>query len=290
MRFSTSRLAQRTPMDRVASLLLNRVSPRLAQLAFKPGLQRVNGVRMWIAEPRRGGGGEYYMALGTYEAHEVAHVVDHLPPGGGFIDVGAHIGYFTLAAAAKVGPNGRVIAFEPTPSSAATLRRNVAENGFDDRVTVVEAAASHTSGEGTLVVSEISEMWNTLEPEVLDTSASSMPVAIASIDDVMEKNGWPDIQLIKLDVEGHERSVLMGAQRTLDRYPEVEVLFEVQGSGDRARVSHDTIEYLADHGFDFFIIDRSEPERARSVDELTARMNMPRWQDSLFNVVARRGR
>src|SRR5215471_19195745 len=53
-----------------------------------------------------------------------------LEPGDVFVDGGAHVGLFTLVAARRVGPGGRVIAFEPSPANRQRLLDNVALNGF----------------------------------------------------------------------------------------------------------------------------------------------------------------
>ena len=58
------------------------------------------------------------------------------------IDLGGAVGLYTLMCARKVGPAGHVYAFEPDPSNASYLRRNVALNHYQDRVTVIEKAAS----------------------------------------------------------------------------------------------------------------------------------------------------
>jgi FkbM family methyltransferase len=284
-----SRVARHFPVREASLILSNRVVPLVAKLAFRPGLQDVNGVRMLVSSDGAGAGGERYMALGTYEAQELDYVVNRLPTGGCFVDVGAHIGYFTLAAAKKVGPSGRVIAIEPTPSSAAVLRRNVAMNGFEGRVSIIEAAASAASGSGTLVQSASTPMWNTLEPDTLEDTVEGISVRTVAIDDVLSSERWPPVQILKLDVEGHERSVLKGAAETLSRYPELEIIFEASGtSAERFKVSFETISYLSDRGFRFFFFDTTGCLRAATIDDLAARMRMPRWQDSLFNVVGGR--
>ena len=60
-----------------------------------------------------------------YEPGLTTMVIDHLRPGGVFVDVGAHFGYFSLLASALVGPRGQVHAFEPTPTTYAVLSANV---------------------------------------------------------------------------------------------------------------------------------------------------------------------
>jgi FkbM family methyltransferase len=284
-----SRVARHFLVREASLILSNRVVPLVAKLAFKPGVQDVNGVRMLVPSDGAGAGGERYMALGTYEAQELDYVVSRLQIGGCFVDVGAHIGYFTLAAAKKVGPPGRVISMEPTPSSAAVLRRNVEMNGFEGRVSVIEAAASAVSGSGTLVQSASTPMWNTLEPDTLEDTIERISVRTVTIDDVLRSEQWPPVQMLKLDVEGHEQSVLTGADETLSRYPELEIIFEASGtSAERFNVSFETISYLNDRGFKFFFFASAGGVRAATIDDLEARMRMPRWQDSLFNVVGRR--
>lgn len=285
-----SQIGRRPPVEYVSRLLANHVLPRAAEFAFAPGLTEVNGVKMWFPEPMSGGsGGEYHMALGTYERREVRYVADRLRPGGGFVDVGAHFGYFSLAAAAAVGPTGTVIAIEPTPSSADVLRRNSAENGFEEILTVVQAGASDTPGSGSLVMSGDSEMLNTIEFDELATTAGVLPIELVTVDSALEDAGWPDVQLLKMDVEGHEMKVLIGAERTLDRFPAAEIIFEASGLPEgRLEVSLDTVNFLADRGFEFYEVDRVRTGEPSSIDRLVERMQMPRWQDALFNVIARR--
>ncbi len=97
------------------------------------------------------------MALGTYEHNELRNLLQRLQPGDTFIDVGAHIGYLSLPIAKRVGPSGKVIALEPSPTSLELLRRNVALNGFN-WVTVVDAAASDKDGLARLHMSSQSAM------------------------------------------------------------------------------------------------------------------------------------
>lgn len=124
--------------------------------------------------------------------------MNRLPVGGRFIDAGAHFGHFSLAAAAAVGSSGTVIAIEPTPSSASALRRNVAENEFEEIVTVIEGGASDKPGTGSLVVSDISEMFNTLELNTLDSTSGTLRIDLVTVDSVVESAGWPDIHLVKM--------------------------------------------------------------------------------------------
>ena len=74
------------------------------------------------------------LAYGTWEPVETSLLLDNLRPGDTVIDVGANVGYYTLLAARKVGPRGKVVAFEPDPESFSFLKRNVKANGFTNVV------------------------------------------------------------------------------------------------------------------------------------------------------------
>lgn len=72
--------------------------------------------------------------------------IETLQPGEVFYDVGANIGLYTLLAARRVGPAGRVYAFEPHVANALALLRNVQANGFSDRVRVLTCALHSRDG------------------------------------------------------------------------------------------------------------------------------------------------
>ncbi len=65
------------------------------------------------------------LLTGAWEPGTWKAIDSHLPEGGTFIDVGAHVGYHSLKAAKKVGPGGRVIAIEPNPEAIRQLRENI---------------------------------------------------------------------------------------------------------------------------------------------------------------------
>ena len=88
-----------------------------------------------------------------------------LAPGMTVFDVGANVGPYALVAARRVGDRGSVHAFEPTPKSAAGLRRNVGLNGLTN-VVVNEVAVSDTAGEVNLYLDEESAPQNSIVSNV----------------------------------------------------------------------------------------------------------------------------
>ena len=87
---------------------------------------------------------------GRYEQDEIGFVRAMLKPGDSAVDVGGHIGFFTMQMAAAVGPEGRVYAFEPLDANADLLERSIAENGFGDRVRSSAPRSAPASGTATL--------------------------------------------------------------------------------------------------------------------------------------------
>jgi FkbM family methyltransferase len=123
-------------------------------------------------------------------------------PGMTAVDVGASIGYTTMAIARAVGPQGRVYAFEPGALAHAQLRRNLAENGFD-WVIVERVACGDAAGTGELNVSKVATDVSSLAPVA---SARAEKVPIVRLD---ERVSAP-VDLVKVDVEGAEWAALRG--------------------------------------------------------------------------------
>ncbi|NNE11605.1 MAG: FkbM family methyltransferase [Ilumatobacter sp.] len=287
LRSLSSGLAKLPLTARLGGAVENRAVPALARLTFRPGEHLVNGVRL-IVPDTDGTGGEPFMVLGLYEQSEIRYLSGRLAAGDGVVDVGAHIGYLALQAAAAVGEQGFVLAIEPTPASAEVLRRAVAANGFDERMRVVEAAVSDHSGTGSFHFSRSSPMMNTLDA-LDDAQYDRLDVTLTTIDEQLDAAGWPSIDLIKVDVEGHELAVLRGAQATIDRFPGLELMLELQGGKPSLLAkSEETIGHLAAMSFEFHRLTPEGKLSPSSPEDLREQIRRPRWQDFLFNVVATR--
>lgn len=153
---------------------------------------------------------------GRYEADEVQFVRGLLEPGDTAIDVGAHIGFFTMHMAAAVGPAGRVYAFEPFDANADLVQRSIAENRYDERVRFARAAVGEASGTATLTFPR--ETLNSGGAYLLPTGSAplpgnlSKPVPLIALDDLPLTR---PVRAIKMDVEGAEPQVIRGARRLL---------------------------------------------------------------------------
>ncbi len=129
-------------------------------------------------------------------------------PGARCMDVGAHIGRFTLLMAALAGPTGSVDAVEPVAENCSLLRRNLAANGITT-VTVHEKCGAAQPGEVVMHRGPTSFQWSTTRERGL----GSIRVPALTLDSLRE--GGKRIDLIKVDVEGTEGTLLEGATTIL---------------------------------------------------------------------------
>ena len=128
------------------------------------------------------------------------------------IEAGAHVGYVTLQAARAAGPEGRVITFEPNPLTAPLVLENMAANGFEDRVTVVQMALSDAVGRSTFHLSGGGDTSSLYQPDGAD---ELVEVEVTSLDDWLDPSLLVDV--VKLDIEGAEVAAVRGMVRTLER-------------------------------------------------------------------------
>jgi FkbM family methyltransferase len=167
------------------------------------------------------------------------------------VDVGAHIGRYSLLAARRAS---RVIAVEPEPSNYAMLKQNVALNGFSN-VTVVLAALSNRSGRARLYLPKSGDTAsNSLEPNGsggLQKAGQEQGIEVEceTLDDLVLRLGLQSVDWLKIDVEGHEVSVLKGGQRMLNKVRRL--IIEVADSNAKACRA-----LLNEVGFETFAVER----------------------------------
>lgn len=152
--------------------------------------------------------------LGTAEPHLQRAIKEFVAPGDTVYDIGAHIGYVSLSLAKRVGPKGRVIAFEPLPRNVDLLRTSIEVNGLKN-IRVLDVAASDQRGETVLRVVENPSMASTVWHKN-DPFAKEIVVETVAIDDLVEAGDLGHPRFVKIDVEGAEGSVLLGMRRTVE--------------------------------------------------------------------------
>ncbi len=145
-------------------------------------------------------------------------------PGEVVIDVGAHIGLYTLKAARAVGAKGKVLAVEPDPQSYLILQENIASNHLDN-VTTVNAALCDTSGK--------KPFYACTDPSLsgfeLQSEARLREVKFVqalTIDELLRNYRLTDVSWIKVDVEGAELNVLQGGKHLLKNAKRLKLVIE----------------------------------------------------------------
>jgi FkbM family methyltransferase len=155
----------------------------------------------------------YYEA--RYEPETFAFLRRSCHRGDVALDIGAHIGLFTVVMARLVGPEGKVFSFEPTPATREALKRTVTLNRCDDRTEVRAEAVTDRTGEATFFdTDDLVSNANSLV--ATDRHRSGFAVRTVSVDEFLSRHHL-SAGCLKIDVEGAELQTLRGAERTLER-------------------------------------------------------------------------
>jgi len=137
-----------------------------------------------------------------------------------FVDVGANIGAITLYALLS-GHFRHVLALEPDPYNRAILERNIAHNGFTDRVTIIPAAASNAMGTMAFYRDDKNFGAHSLEEGFSHGQGKRQDVPVSRLDGIVQDAGYAldTVGFVKIDVEGHEHAVLDGMPGLLASQP-----------------------------------------------------------------------
>jgi FkbM family methyltransferase len=211
--------------------------------------------------------------LGGYEPGTTSKFNEILRSGDVVVDIGAHIGYYTLLAARIVGPQGRVFAFEPEPSNYGLLLRNIEANKYQN-VTAIRKAVSDRDGHSTLFIAGPSTHSLVPKPDALSTDRTIEIETVTldshfSQDDVKELESR--ISLVKIDVEGAEMMVISGMRRVM-KSPRFAMICEYNPTF-LTRAGMDPSHFLSslyDDGFQVSILeDGTNGELPDSMQEIT---------------------
>lgn len=229
-----NRSAPLQALDRFARWQISsRLLPRPVALPF------VDHTSLVTERSMTGATGNWY--CGLHEVDEMGFVLHMLRPEDLFMDVGANVGSYTVMAAGAVGAS--VIAVEPLPSTFAKLQANILYNDLMDRVDAQCCGLSSSTGE-LLFTSSLDTMNRIALP---GETRPTVKVPVRTMDELCAGR-VP--RVLKIDVEGHEASVLAGGHATLAAAGVDAVLMETNDSGAKFGVSdRSLIETMRSHGF-----------------------------------------
>ncbi len=190
---------------------------------------------------------------GNFEPNELTWLTHTLTAGMVVIDVGAHMGMYTLVAAKLVGESGVIVAIEPSTREFQRLATHVELNDLRN-VRCLQEAASDCVGEATLnIASEWNSGHNTFGDFFHESVEKSREERVRTrpIDAIVAAQQLDRVDVIKIDAEGHELRVLAGAVGTLRRF-RPRILIEVFGKTLRGQgVSvQDVLSFLEEQGYE----------------------------------------
>ncbi|MBP7564403.1 MAG: FkbM family methyltransferase [Burkholderiaceae bacterium] len=136
-----------------------------------------------------------------------------------YVDVGANFGWYTCLLARHGGPGAKVVAFEPAPATLARLRRNIQDNRCEDHVEVVAKGVGRESGTAHLHHAPDANpgMHSFLPMQHVGGDLGGEDLPIVTLDEALAHYAGRTVELLKIDVEGFEQEVLLGATKTLAR-------------------------------------------------------------------------
>lgn len=166
-----------------------------------------------------------YFCNGTYDENEISLILSKINFDEIFIDVGANIGFYSVAIAKKIKENngkGKVIAFEPHPGNFQRLKNNVELNALSEYVDMHMTGLSDQEGILNLVLREDFKAGSKTGNASIainddyDEGFKTVEIKTQIFDNFLELTEIDlKIGFIKLDIEGHEDSFLRGAQTTI---------------------------------------------------------------------------
>lgn len=174
-----------------------------------------------------------FLNNGVYEPYSLSIWAEIVKRAQLVVDVGAHTGVYSITAR-LFNSTASIISVEPNYMNVARMALNLRVNGFDTTgITMV--AASETSGTREFTVPLTFDYQYSggkilvTESEYVEKSHGRYIVQATTIDDLVSKFRDPECLIIKIDAEEHEREVILGAQRSIERYKPI-ILLECLGS------------------------------------------------------------
>jgi len=184
-----------------------------------------NGYQIYV-DPRDKGGAVNLLTNGRIEEAELTVLRRLLRPGMIMLDIGANYGYYSMVAAPFLRKGGRIIGFEPNPKLQQLYRNSIHLNGFSGQIEPHGVGVSDENGSIKFEV-EIGYPGGGRIPRPDDPPRGGhevLEVPVVRLDDYLP----PDlvVDLVKIDVEGHEAHVLNGMRSVVARSPNIVILME----------------------------------------------------------------
>jgi FkbM family methyltransferase len=195
----------------------------------------------------------------NFEKDETDYMCKVLKKGDVFVDIGSNIGLFSLIASKIVGNEGKVICFEPSPLTYTRLKENVTINNYNN-LDVRNLGLSDSIGELAFYVSNNGyDAWNSFSPSADNKLELSIKVPVSTLDFELSDIDKSKIKLVKIDVEGWEKFVLLGAKKFLINFnPIVMVEFTEQNTFNSGYPVHEIYDIMNSYGYTWYRLQKGE--------------------------------
>jgi FkbM family methyltransferase len=258
----------RSPVDHGKYRLVNYWAPRLVPADPTPVVVRApDGFRMSLALGEHVQQRAYY--LGYHQRVLMRVFGERVRPATTVFDLGANFGQFALLAAQRVGPQGQVFAYEPSPLAYEALERNAALNGSLP-IVCRQVAVGAVSGKATFYTSPASDQGTgSLARRAVERyhpNVGSVTVPVERLDDCLGRLSCP-VSMIKMDVQGAELPALQGAERLLRQYrPALLVEVDEEVTAAFGYQAADLGAYLHDLGYQLYAVPARPRRRLLPLD------------------------
>ena len=194
-----------------------------------------------------------------YGSLETKIIKDEIKSGDIVIDLGAHIGYYTLLFAKHIGSTGKVFAFEPEPSNFSLLKKNILENNYTNIISEQKAVSNSNSKIDFWIGQDSSGANRIYKPEKTNTQNFKIStVDCIRLDDYFSNSEFFDkINFIKMDLEGAEYQALLGMHSLLANNNKLSILTEFSPNSldDAGTSASKFFDLFLNEGFQLYFLD-----------------------------------
>jgi len=189
---------------------------------------------------------------GMHERFETSLFKKIVKEGNTVLDIGAHIGYYTLLARNLVGEEGKVFAFEPSPENFNLLKKNIDVNGYGNIITINKAVSNRLGKAQFSPTISTLDYTNNIEEKLITVDTITL--------DEFFNNYSSKIDVIKMDIEGSEGKAFEGMFNLLEKNKDIIIITEycphrLKNLGTKPK---NYLDMLEEHGFIIYHINEDE--------------------------------
>lgn len=197
----------------------------------------------------------YSGSVEPYDTELVHKILNLLKKDYTFYDIGANTGWYSMLAA-KTSDSSKVLSFEPLAEHLECLKESSNINKFNSIISITPLALSDSEGEAEIL---LAGSGSSLEKNFLKENQGSVLIKTDRLDSLVSANDHPLPDFIKIDVEGHEYSVLLGARETISRSVPIlfiEIAYSLKNIGRKFINDKyiETFSFLRSIGYEAYIV------------------------------------